>query len=286
MKNHFNKMISVIVPIFNAEIYIKTLILSLKNQSYTNFEVILVNNNSTDKTVQLISDLIFSDARFNLIHCSEKPSSYCARNKGVQSAKGDILAFTDSDCIPELDWLVNIKESMKERILLSGHVELELIDRTNIWEVFDKVAHMKNKEKSAKGHVATANMAVMKEDFYKVGFFSEVSSGGDYEWSCRALKSGLLLEFNEKVLVKHPTRKTKLEIEKKLLRIAEGQAQLSTKSTKAQFLYSLRVLNPLRTLKYTLDVALYTGVFKGGVFFIKFNILCFKQIKNFSKVLR
>lgn len=275
--------ISVIIPMFNAGKFLDSLVLSLKKQSDDNFEVIFVDNNSMDNTSEKISSLIHSDDRFRVIKYKNKASSYGARNYGVRFSNGNILVFTDADCLPENDWLYSIRSCINNNLLISGHVDLDLINRFNIWEVFDKVAHMKNKDKASKGHVATANMAVMREDFFRIGIFSEVTSGGDYEWSTRAVSSGLNLIFNNEVIVKHPTRKTKREIREKLMRIAKGQSELKRDNKAAFLLYMLRTINPIRTLKYTLSVMKYSGVVKSAFFFVEFNCLCFEQIKVFRR---
>lgn len=91
--------ISVIVPVYNVENYLTRLLDSVKNQTFTNFEVILVDDGSTDRTGLICDKCIKSDARFSAIHISNRGISN-ARNIGIQKATGNYIAFLDGD-----DWI-------------------------------------------------------------------------------------------------------------------------------------------------------------------------------------
>ena len=87
---------SVIIPVFNAEKTIIRCINSVKNQTFTNFEAILVNDGSSDHSEELCREYVKSDARFR---CFSKPNGgvSSARNFGIEVAKGEYLVFLDSD---------------------------------------------------------------------------------------------------------------------------------------------------------------------------------------------
>lgn len=94
-----DRKISIIIPVYNAEKYIQETIESVLNQTYDNFELIAVNDNSTDRSVQIIKSLMDNDERIVLID-NEKPSSAArARNTGIMAATGDVIAFLDADDI-------------------------------------------------------------------------------------------------------------------------------------------------------------------------------------------
>ncbi len=286
-------MISVIVPFYNAESTLSSLLSALQRQTlpHSEFEVILINNNSTDDGPKIVTKFIDASLQLNikLLHYLDKASSYAARNFGVRHAKGEILAFTDADCIPEPGWLEEIKSFFPKRInsILSGHIDLKIVDRKNIWEAFDKVAHMNNERKAAQSCVATANMAVRKIDFMKVGYFLEVTSGADYGWSQSAQSVGLTVEFIRQAVVIHPTRKTKSEITQKLFRIATGQAEISSKNSRAiltsTLVYGLRILFPIRLFRYTYGVYKYAGLSLSLKFLWEYFEISLKQVVVFSK---
>ena len=88
--------ISIIVPIYNAQSTLERCILSLKGQSYSDFEVILMDDGSTDQSYEIAESLIASDARFRLFH-QENHGQGHARNRGIEKATGRYIGFVDSD---------------------------------------------------------------------------------------------------------------------------------------------------------------------------------------------
>ena len=90
---------SIIVPIYNCEMYIYKCIDSILNQTYNNFELILVDDGSTDKSSEICDKYKTKDDRINVIH-KENEGVTCARAVGVDISSGDFLVFIDSD-----DWI-------------------------------------------------------------------------------------------------------------------------------------------------------------------------------------
>lgn len=91
--------ISIIVPVYNAEMYIGNCLDSILEQTFTNFEVIVVNDGSSDKTGYICDEYAQNDSRVKVIHKSYGGVS-TARNAGINIAQGDFLGFVDGDdCI-------------------------------------------------------------------------------------------------------------------------------------------------------------------------------------------
>lgn len=89
-------LISVIVPVYNVERYLKKCVDSVLNQTYTNLEVILVNDGSTDTSPRICDDYVALDQRVMVIHQANGGLS-AARNTGLATASGEIVYFLDSD---------------------------------------------------------------------------------------------------------------------------------------------------------------------------------------------
>lgn len=89
-------MISVIVPIFNTEKYLNSCIDSILVQTYTDFELILVDDGSTDKSGEICDAYMRKDARIHVIH-QKNGGAACARYVGVRQAVGEYITFMDSD---------------------------------------------------------------------------------------------------------------------------------------------------------------------------------------------
>lgn len=91
--------ISVIVPVYNTESYLKKCIESIINQTFRNIEIILVDDGSTDTSAEILADYALRDNRIIVIH-QENQGLSAARNAGMRSAKGEYIMFVDSD-----DWI-------------------------------------------------------------------------------------------------------------------------------------------------------------------------------------
>ncbi|OFI47922.1 hypothetical protein BG262_07985 [Floricoccus penangensis] len=97
MKN--KSKISIIIPVYNAEKYIIRCIDSIQNQTYSNLEIIIVNDGSTDSSYELCKEKYSSDDRIILIN-QENKGVTAARNTGIENSTGDYIGFVDSD-----DWI-------------------------------------------------------------------------------------------------------------------------------------------------------------------------------------
>ncbi len=215
---------TVIIPAYNCERDIAKCLDSILNQSYPreDFEVIVVDNNSTDNTAKVIK-------KYNVKYALEKrQSSYAARNKGLSLAKGEILVFTDADCIPVKDWLTAYLDCFSKTglKLIAGSIEISLKDLDNPWMIYDKLNHMNQQLLvKTKNFAATANLMVHRDVFSTVGEFDpELISGGDSEFGQRACKK-FKMKFCPKAKIYHPARGSFSGLIKKKYRLGFGFAQ-------------------------------------------------------------
>lgn len=105
-------LISVIVPIYKVELYLRKCINSILAQTYQNLEVILVDDGSPDQCGIICDEYAKSDSRVRVIH-QENSGVASARNAGLQAAQGDYIGFVDSD-----DW---IAPDMYDCLYLAAH---------------------------------------------------------------------------------------------------------------------------------------------------------------------
>lgn len=126
-----NILISVIMPVFNVEKYIEKCIESVLNQTYTNFELIIINDGSTDKSVQVIQK--FSDARIILIDKINTGVSD-SRNRGIDVAKGNLVCFVDSDDFIDKNYFENIIFNSQNDIdLLVYNYYIDTLDNQEVF---------------------------------------------------------------------------------------------------------------------------------------------------------
>lgn len=197
--------ISVIVPAYNAEKYIGQCIKALLNQSYRreDYEVIVVDDGSTDKTADIIKDY---PLRY-IYQKNQGPAA--ARNNGVKEAKGDIILFTDSDCIATPNWI----EEMVRPFKSSDIAAVKGAYLTNQKGVIARLAQVEFEErfemlKKAESidMVDTYSAGFRRDIFLQMGGFDTsfpVANNEDTDLSYRMSKQGFKMVFNPDAIVYH-----------------------------------------------------------------------------------
>lgn len=123
-------LVSVIVPAYNSEKTIKKCILSIINQTYKNLQIIIVNDGSTDETVNIIKLLASEDERIRIIDINNSGVSH-ARNVGIDNANGEYITFVDSDDTIELDMYTFLYEIMNKYNAQIAHCSYNNITLNN-----------------------------------------------------------------------------------------------------------------------------------------------------------
>ena len=161
-----NPKISVIVPIYNVEKYLEKCISSLLNQSFTDFELILVNDGSPDNCGKICDEFKEKDSRITVLHL-ENGGVCRARNKGMELATGDFYVFVDSDDWVEKDFLKDFVDHLED-------------DETLIIQDCNR----DNDEKSETHFFGFQNKSfVLKEDFGKLFHENAHYVPGGYPWN-------------------------------------------------------------------------------------------------------
>ncbi|MBS4013217.1 MAG: glycosyltransferase [Bacteroidetes bacterium] len=195
--------ISVIIPVYNDYENLFICLNALKEQDYPkNKTEIIVIDNLSDKIPEKIKE-------YNVVLLNEDKfkSSYAARNKGITISKGNVIAFIDSDCIPNSDWLCAGINCIidKNADLVGGNIEF-LIKKNSFFHTFDSRFHLQQEFNIGNNTGITANLFVNKLLFEKLGLFPEWISGGDSYWTNKAVNDGCKLVFSKQAVVKHPSR--------------------------------------------------------------------------------
>ena len=125
------RMISIIVPVYNVENYLEECLDSIKNQTYTDIEVILVNDGSTDNSQAICEKYCKQDPRFHLIN-QENQGQSVARNRGVKESVGKFIMFVDSDDVIKRDMLQQLMKYMDTGIDI---VECDFTEDKEIYNI-------------------------------------------------------------------------------------------------------------------------------------------------------
>lgn len=134
-------LISVVVPVYNVAKYLKKSIESIVNQTYTNLEIILVDDGSKDESGEICEDYSLKDSRIIVIH---KPNGGLsdARNASIKQAKGEYITFVDSDDTIDYDMIEFLYD-----LILKFHTKMSICCQTEIFENTNKKNVIGNNEK-------------------------------------------------------------------------------------------------------------------------------------------
>lgn len=132
--------VSIITPVHNSEKYIEETIKSVQNQTYSNWEMIIVDDCSTDKTKDLIKAMQESDSRIRLIKQQKNVGAAVARNCALEHAKGKYIAYLDSDDLWKPEKLEKQVTYMQQNKIAFSCVSYEIIDSEG--ELLNKQVHM------------------------------------------------------------------------------------------------------------------------------------------------
>ena len=196
--------ISVIIPAYNAGGALRACLDALLVQTILPNEVIVVNDGSADDTVRVAES--YSSVVL-LSQSNQGPAK--ARNEGARHAKGDIIVFLDSDCVPEKDWLEEmIKPFGKGNVVgVQGAYKSKQTNMVSRFDQIDIEYRYERMKRSAKlDWIGSYSAAYRKNIFLDEKGFDETfprASGEDAEFSYRLSEKGHLLVFNPSAIVYH-----------------------------------------------------------------------------------
>lgn len=222
--------VSVIIPVFNDAERVVMCIHHLLGQSYPQdrYEIIVVDNSSTDETYQSVARMPVT-----LLSENSKQSSYAARNIGILHARGDIIAFTDSDCKPVEAWIASgVKALVQQKCdLIGGNVRYEFSHKKTGAEIFDSLTNMQIENNVKIRKVGkTANLFATKSVFEEIGLFDDrLKSGGDVSWTQTATQAGFKIGYSSRAEIIHPARRL-IPLIKKQFRVGKGQFSIWRKN--------------------------------------------------------
>jgi glycosyltransferase involved in cell wall biosynthesis len=223
-----NPLVSVVIPVFNQPYELRRCLAALQRQTYPRrkFEVFVVDNGSDPPVGE-------GAALFGTCVSESRPGSYAARNRGVTASSGEVLAFTDADCIPADDWIesgVRAIRALNGMGLVGGRIEVIFqggAPRTCA-ELFESVLGFEQERYIGCGFAATANLFTTRATMRHIGpFDARLMSGGDKEWGQRVHRCGLNQTYAADVRVAHFARHKISDLVRKTTRVAGGAQVLA-----------------------------------------------------------
>jgi glycosyltransferase involved in cell wall biosynthesis len=224
--------VSIIIPVLNDAKRLRLCLQALAQQTYpaSHYEIIVVDNGSdaAEDIAGVVADFRQTFER-SIAAYESYPSSFAARNRGITLATGDVIAFTDADCLPAPNWLeagVDKLLNVPNCGLVGGRVDIffRQPDRATPVELYESITAFPQQELVERHqYAATANVFTFKRVLEQVGGFeADLKSSGDIEWGQRIAAHGYQLVYADDARVSHPARYSWEQLFKRTVRLAGG----------------------------------------------------------------
>lgn len=208
-----DRLFSVVVPIYNRPVEMKELLESLCKQTYTNFEVLVIEDGSTDKCEDIVKT--FED-KLNVKYFFKPNSGQgFSRNYGFERAEGDYLVVFDSDCLIPEEYFQVVNDSLNENYLDAyggpdaAHESFTVVQKAisySMTSLFTTGGIRGNKKHIGQFHPRSFNMGISKEVFEKTKGYILPKKGEDIEFSIRIGANGFSTGLIEEAHVYHKRR--------------------------------------------------------------------------------
>jgi glycosyltransferase involved in cell wall biosynthesis len=191
-------LVSVVIPTRNRADSLRRTLDALSAQSYPHFEIIVVDDASTDDTRELLN--AWAGGRREVFHQVLPHGSYAARNRGWRAARGEVIAFTDDDCLPDRDWLSNLTAPLDDASAIASQ-GMTVASPGEITPFTHQI-----EQRRGGPPYRTCNIAYRRETLATLGGFDEsLRWYADNILGLRAARLGPV-SFASKAVVHHPPR--------------------------------------------------------------------------------
>lgn len=227
-------LFSVIIPVYNRPEELAELLTSLVDQTVTNFEVVVIEDGSSNPSDTIIGSFQRDlDIRYIF---QENTGQGFARNHGMKMAQGDFFVILDSDVILPSDYLEKLENAIQTRELDAfGGPDAAKEDFSSLQKAMDfamtsfwTTGGIRGKMKDSSKYQARGfNMGVSRAVFEDLGGFVDPNRGEDIEWSLRIKNAGFKLELVEEAFVYHKRKNTLRSFSKQAFSFGQNRVNVS-----------------------------------------------------------
>lgn len=256
--------VSVVIPMRNASSTINSCLQSLTEQEEQPYEIIVIDNQSTDNSRLLVEKEI---ERFNyirlIVNSERRLVAAASRNIGIESGKGDIIAFTDADCLVAKDWIENIRRAFEQDSNLDaiGGVEKGGCADISLSGKFLSASWLPDPQKITKRkitdkadffrniYLVTFNCAFKRSILIKLGGFDETffPAGEDIDlWMRTCGQKATMFAWDPKITVAHHQDISFWRLLKKSFSYGESHAHITKRHFKNNFILQLPLLGQIK----------------------------------------
>lgn len=242
-------LVSIIIPTYNRAHIIGRAINSVRNQTYQKFEIIIVDDHSTDNTEKIIRKI--KDPRIHFIRQNKNYGPAVARNVGIKAAKGDFIAFLDSDD----EWMPSkLEEEMK--ILLNARSHIAFVS-SNSLRLIGNIKILARVKKNRKFPIGNSLISTLfrRNVFNEIGFFDKnLRCLEDWDMFIRITRKYGFLTINKQLTLIHSSQdnlsKNKFFVMRDLKYfLKKNSKKLSKKLKLLAVIYTITGLNPISEKK-------------------------------------
>lgn len=191
-------LVSVVMPVFNAEVFLNESINSILNQSYNNFEFIIIDDGSVDRSSEIINT--FNDGRIVFIQNTENKGNYVCRNIGCKAAKGEYICIMDADDVAKKDRI--------EKQLSFFMNNPQIIACGSYFKTFDEQIQIRPcKYDILKIYLLYNNMflhpslMIKRDSLFEIGLYDEYFKySADYNICCQLALRGEIINIPEPLM--------------------------------------------------------------------------------------
>ncbi len=215
--------VTVVVPHFRDFVRLDRCLAALAAQDFAGTSEIVVADNASPEGLDEVERVVAGRAR---VVVQPEKGAGPARNAGVAAARGRVLAFTDSDCVPDPGWLAAGVAAVDATTIAGGRMTVLTGTPRTAAEAFETVFAFDNAAYvRTKGFTVTANLFTLRAVFDRVGPF-RTGVSEDVEWCWRARDAGLRLVYVPEAVVGHPARRNWGELAGKWRRLVDETVAL------------------------------------------------------------
>jgi glycosyltransferase involved in cell wall biosynthesis len=207
--------VSIIIPAYNEEMYIEKTVRAALAQDFEDFEVVVVNNNSKDKTLEILENV--KDPKLKVV-TENKQGLLFARKRGQEESTGEIIAQLDADCIPDTNWLKVGMKYFENKDIVGLSSIYKFYDHSTLFNTvsyfFQKyiyyIAYFITNVLFKRGMITGGNAFIRRTALEAIGGYdtSIVFYGEDTDLA-RRLSSQGKMRFDTKIAVKSSARRFK-----------------------------------------------------------------------------
>jgi cellulose synthase/poly-beta-1,6-N-acetylglucosamine synthase-like glycosyltransferase len=246
--------VSVIIPHYNDLDGLRVCYAKLLSQTWprADFEIVVADNNSACG-MEAVKEIAPGAVVVPALIQGAGP----ARNAAVAASRGTVLAFLDSDCVPDPNWIHEGVSALGQFDFVGGQVTTFSKDPAlpNPIEAFEIIFNFNFRRYIEKvGFTGTGNMFVPRTQFDRVGGF-RTGVAEDMEWSFRAGSLGLKLGYAERAIVEHPARNDWAELERRWSRLVDQHHQLALERKLGRAVFVVKALAmPVSIIPHTAKI--------------------------------